>query len=70
MPFTNEAVQHIAGRIREVQDILGRRIAVENISYYAAPYQALSEIDFLRARASSRPRWSLLPSVKTSAMKT
>jgi uncharacterized protein (UPF0276 family) len=28
---------------------LGRRIAVENISYYAAPYQALAEIDFLRA---------------------
>ena len=49
MPFTDEAVRHIAGRIREVQDVLGRRIAVENISYYAAPYQALSEIDFLRA---------------------
>lgn len=49
MPFTDEAVHHIAGRIREVQDALGRRIAVENISYYAAPYQALSEIDFLRA---------------------
>ncbi|MBB4862561.1 uncharacterized protein (UPF0276 family) [Pseudomonas nitritireducens] len=49
MPFTDEAVHHIAGRIREVQDVLGRRIAVENISYYAAPYQALSEIDFLRA---------------------
>lgn len=49
MPFTDEAVRHIAGRIREVQDALGRRIAVENISYYAAPYQALSEIDFLRA---------------------
>jgi len=29
--------------------VLGRRIAVENISYYAAPYQALSEIEFLRA---------------------
>ncbi|MCG8911327.1 DUF692 domain-containing protein [Pseudomonas sp. DP-17] len=49
MPFTDEAVHHIASRIREVQDVLGRRIAVENISYYAAPYQALSEIDFLRA---------------------
>lgn len=49
MPFTDEAVRHIAGRIRQVQDALGRRIAVENISYYAAPYQALSEIDFLRA---------------------
>lgn len=49
MPFTDEAVRHIASRIREVQDLLCRRIAVENISYYAAPYQALSEIDFLRA---------------------
>lgn len=49
MPFTDEAVRHTAGRIREVQDALGRRIAVENISYYAAPYQAMSEIDFLCA---------------------
>jgi len=49
MPFTDEAVRHTAARIREVQDALGRRIAVENISYYAAPYQAMSEIDFLRA---------------------
>lgn len=49
MPFTDEAVRHTAKRIREVQDALGRRIAVENISYYAAPYQAMSEIDFLCA---------------------
>lgn len=49
LPFTDEAVHHAAARIRQVQDVLGRRIAVENISYYAAPYQALSEIDFLRA---------------------
>lgn len=49
MPFTIEAVRHTARRIREVQDALGRRIAVENISYYAAPYQAMSEIDFLCA---------------------
>ncbi|MCU9948292.1 DUF692 domain-containing protein [Pseudomonas solani] len=49
LPFTEEAVHHVAARIRQAQDILGRRIAVENISYYAAPYQALSEIDFLRA---------------------
>ncbi|WP_435609176.1 HvfB family MNIO-type RiPP peptide maturase [Pseudomonas knackmussii] len=49
LPFTDEAVHHVAARIRQAQDVLGRRIAVENISYYAAPYQALSEIDFLRA---------------------
>ena len=49
IPFTEEAVQHVAGRIRQVQDALGRRIAVENISYYAAPYQAMPEIDFINA---------------------
>lgn len=49
LPFTEEAVHHVAARIRQAQDALGRRIAVENISYYAAPYQMLSEIDFLRA---------------------
>ncbi|PIA66971.1 hypothetical protein CDR19_24055 [Ectopseudomonas toyotomiensis] len=49
LPFTDEAVRHVAARIRQAQDALGRRIAVENISYYAAPYQALSEIEFLRA---------------------
>jgi uncharacterized protein (UPF0276 family) len=49
IPFTAEAVQHVAARIRRTQDILGRRIAVENVSYYAAPHQELREIDFLNA---------------------
>jgi uncharacterized protein (UPF0276 family) len=49
LPFTDEAVRHVAARIRVVQDVLARRIAVENVSYYAAPYQALAEIDFVRA---------------------
>lgn len=49
LPFTEEAVRHVAARIGEVQDALGRRIAIENISYYAAPFQAMPEIDFLRA---------------------
>jgi uncharacterized protein (UPF0276 family) len=49
IPFTDEAVHHVAARIRQVQDVLGRRIAVENVSYYAAPYQALAEVDFIRA---------------------
>ena len=34
IPFTGEAVHYVAERIRRVQDILGRRIAVENVSYY------------------------------------
>jgi uncharacterized protein (UPF0276 family) len=49
IPFTDEAVRHVAARIRVVQDVLARRIAVENVSSYAAPYQALAEIDFVRA---------------------
>ena len=49
IPFTDEAVHQVAARIRQAQDHLQRRIAVENISYYAAPYQALSELDFIRA---------------------
>ena len=49
IPFTDEAVLHVAGRIRQAQDVLGRRIAVENVSYYAAPYQAMPEIDFVNA---------------------
>jgi uncharacterized protein (UPF0276 family) len=49
LPFTEEAVHHVAGRIRRVQDVLGRRLAVENVSYYAAPHQAMAEIDFVTA---------------------
>jgi len=49
IPFTEEAVHYVSGRIRRVQDILERRIAVENISYYAAPGQEMSEIDFVNA---------------------
>ncbi|MFC3717276.1 DUF692 domain-containing protein [Luteimonas soli] len=49
LPFTAEAVAHVAARIRRAQDVLGRRIAVENISYYAAPFQAMDEIDFVNA---------------------
>ena len=49
IPFTEEAVRHVAARISRVQEILGRRIAVENVSYYAAPYQAMDEVDFVNA---------------------
>ena len=46
-PFSEEAVKHVAGRVREVQDILGRRIALENVSYYAAPDQQMTELEFI-----------------------
>ena len=49
IPFTEDAVHQVAARIRHAQDALGRRIAVENVSYYAAPYQAMDEADFITA---------------------
>jgi hypothetical protein len=49
IPFTEEAVHYVAGRIRRVQDILERHLVIENISYYAAPGQEMREIDFLKA---------------------
>ncbi len=49
IPFTGEAVDYVADRIGQVQDFLGQRIAMENVSYYAAPQQEMSEIEFTNA---------------------
>lgn len=49
IPFTQAAVDHVAARVQQVQDALGRRIALENVSYYAAPGAEMSELEFLCA---------------------
>lgn len=50
IPFTEEAVHYVARRIRQTQDILQRRIAVENASFYlAAPINEMSELEFVSA---------------------
>jgi len=49
IPFTEQAVKHVVERIQRVQDILGHRIAMENVSYYAAPGQEMAEVDFINA---------------------
>jgi hypothetical protein len=49
IPFTPAAVRRVVERIHAVQDALGRRIAVENVSYYAAPGAQMSELEFLNA---------------------
>ncbi len=49
MPFTAEAVDHVAARVRRVQDLLERRIALENVSYYAPLATELSELEFINA---------------------
>jgi hypothetical protein len=49
IPFTEAAVAHVAARICRVQDILEQKIAIENVSYYAAPGQEMNEVDFFNA---------------------
>jgi uncharacterized protein (UPF0276 family) len=50
IPFTEEAVHHVAGRIRLAQDILERPIALENASYYVKPPLAeMDELAFINA---------------------
>jgi uncharacterized protein len=34
LPYTSESLQHVVSRIDQVQDFLGRRISVENVSSY------------------------------------
>lgn len=49
IPFTEDAVSYVAERVRRVQDILEQRIALENVSYYAATDSSMSELDFTLA---------------------
>lgn len=50
IPFTEEAVHYVAQRIRQTQDMLEQRIAVENASFYvAAPISEMDEITFIKA---------------------
>jgi uncharacterized protein (UPF0276 family) len=50
IPFTDEAVKYVAERVRRAQDILERRIALENASYYVqAPIAEMSEAEFIRS---------------------
>jgi uncharacterized protein (UPF0276 family) len=49
IPFTDDAVRYVADRVRRVQDILEQRIALENVSYYAATDSSMTEKEFLLA---------------------
>ena len=49
LPYTREAVEHVAGRIGQVQEYLGRRILIENVSSYVNFEQSeMTEWEFLR----------------------
>lgn len=52
LPYTEEALRHMTERVREVQDVLGRQILIENVSTYLRfATSTLTEWDFLGALA-------------------
>ncbi len=49
IPFTEEAARYVAKRIKQTQETLERRIAVENTSAYAVPGREMTETEFIRS---------------------
>lgn len=49
LPYTEEALRHVVRRVGEVQEALGRRLLLENVSSYLAyTHSEMSEWEFLR----------------------
>jgi uncharacterized protein (UPF0276 family) len=54
LPYTEEALRHVAARVARVQERLGRRILVENVSSYLTfRHSTMSEWEFLAALAET-----------------
>ena len=52
LPYTEAAVVHVAGRVSQVQDYIGRQILLENVSSYVSYSDSrMTEWEFLRAVA-------------------
>jgi uncharacterized protein (UPF0276 family) len=49
IPFRMDAVRHISKRIKDVQDFLEMRIAIENVSYYTPVAAQMTEWEFINA---------------------
>lgn len=61
VPYTLEALNHVAERISKVQDFLGRRIAIENVSSYVTFAESeMDEWTFIREMAERADCWLLL----------
>ena len=53
LPYTEESLKHIVNRIQQVQDRLGRRIALENPSTYLEfKHSTMPEAEFIAAMAN------------------
>ena len=54
LPYTDEAIGHVVDRVREVQDFLGRRILLENVSSYVGyTHSTVPEWEFVSAIAEA-----------------
>jgi len=61
LPCTEEALAHVAARILEAQDVLGRRMLIENVSSYVTfTASSMSECEFLARLAEVADCWILL----------
>ncbi len=49
IPFTGDAVKHVGQRIRQVQEFLEQRIAIEIVSYYTPVAAEMTELEFINA---------------------
>ncbi len=48
IPYTEEALEHVVGRIGQVQDFIGRRLTIENVSSYVTFGQSeMTEWEFV-----------------------
>ena len=61
VPYTEEALNHVASRISQVQDYLGRRIAIENVSSYVEfNHSEMDEWEFVAELSKRADCWLLL----------
>jgi uncharacterized protein (UPF0276 family) len=47
IPFREDSIRHVVSRIRQVQDFLGRPLAIENVSYYTPVAAEIDETSFI-----------------------
>lgn len=61
LPYTETSLKHVTERVRRVQDILGERILLENISHYLLPAAGeIPEGEYLAALAENADCYLLL----------
>jgi uncharacterized protein (UPF0276 family) len=61
IPYTREALEHVASRIHKVQEVLGRTIALENVSTYVRfEHSEMGEGDFITELTRRTGCWLLL----------